>query len=147
MLFLGILHFSKTNVRKGSPLVGISRRKHIAKLFSDHRQNLKISLTSRTTSECLGRCAPKLRAIFRSLIIAAHTRPHSTLSGSSRTRKLPGPVFLRLLKLRHVHRELPGKFESTSLSLEIISTETGRCCTLGLGPPSPPPVPATTRAN
>ena len=39
-----------------------------------YRQNLKISCVSRTTNQHIGRCAPQLRAIIRSLRVCPAER-------------------------------------------------------------------------
>ena len=57
--------------RRKAILRGRKMARKIRLLTRACRQNLDISRVSRTTDEHLGRCAPQLRAIFRSLIFEA----------------------------------------------------------------------------
>ena len=52
-----------------APLRGRKMALKIRLRIRSYRQNLKISIMNRATKPRLGRCAPQLRAIFRSLIL------------------------------------------------------------------------------
>ena len=58
---------ARTRESRAEEMRGRKMALKIRLLIWAYRQNLKMSLTNRTTKPCLGRCAPESGAIFRSL--------------------------------------------------------------------------------